>query len=70
MGGVVWCNQTVSRTRTSALKEQEYPKPVLTQSFKNVGGAGMSIAELWENHKTTTRRLPNDLALAELPWWN
>ena len=25
----------------------------------------MSIAELLENHKTTTHRLPNDLALAE-----
>ena len=26
------------------------------------GGAGVSIAELWENCKTTTLRLPNDLA--------
>ena len=32
-------------------------------AYHVVGGAGVSIADLWENRKTTTLRLPNDLVL-------
>ena len=57
------CNQTLSCILQKESGDMSTPNPLLMHIIKKhvVGGAGLSIAELWGNHKTTTRGLPNDL---------